>query len=88
MSAGRLLYRDRENGLILGVCAGVAEYFDARTIGVRVLAVVALMLLFWPVLLVYLTAGLILRDMPLRYRGRGREEHFWRSGSYESEPWS
>jgi phage shock protein C len=88
MSCSGRLYRDRENGLILGVCAGVAEYFDVRTIGVRVIAVVALVLAFWPVLLSYLTAGLLLRDRPLPYRGREREARFWRSGSCGSERWS
>ena len=88
MSCSGRLYRDRENGLILGVCAGLAEFLDVRTLGVRVIAVIALVLMFWPVVLAYVTAGFLLRDMPLRYRGRDREERFWRSGSYESERWS
>jgi phage shock protein C len=85
--AGRL-YRDRENGLFLGVCAGLAECFDVRVTAVRVLAIVALLILFWPVLFVYLTAAFLLRDRPLRYRGRDHEARFWRSGSFESERWS
>ena len=85
--SGRL-YRDRENGLFLGVCAGLAECFDVRVSALRVLAVIALVLMFWPVLFVYLTAGFLLHDRPLRYRGREHEARFWRSGSFESERWS
>ena len=88
MSCSGRLYRDRENGLFLGVCAGLAEYFDVRLSAVRVLTVVALVMLFWPVIFVYLTAGYLLRDRPLPYRGREREQRFWRSGSYGSEHWN
>jgi phage shock protein C len=88
MSRSGRLYRDRENGLILGVCAGLAEHFDMRAIGVRVIAVALLVFLFWPAVLAYVTAGVLLRDRPLPYRGREREERFWRSGSFESERWS
>ena len=85
--SGRL-YRDRENGLFLGVCAGLAECFDVRVSALRVLTVIALVLMFWPVLFVYLTAAFLLHDRPLRYRGREPEERFWRSGGCESERWS
>jgi phage shock protein C len=88
MNCSERLYRDRENGLFLGVCAGLAEYFDLRVTALRVIMVVAALLMFWPVLLVYLTAGFLLRDRPLRYRGREQEARFWRSGSFESERWS
>jgi len=66
MNCSGRLYRDRENGLFLGVCAGLAEHFDVRVSAVRVLAVIALLMLFWPVLFVYLTAAFLLRDRPLR----------------------
>lgn len=88
MNCSGRLYRDRENGLFLGVCAGLAEYFDVRVSALRVLAVIALLMLFWPVVFVYLTAAFLLRDRPLRFRSREHEERFWRSGSFESERWS
>ena len=41
------LYRDRENGWIFGVCAGLADRFNFRTATVRVIAIICLVLFFW-----------------------------------------
>jgi phage shock protein C len=75
----RGLYRDRENGWIFGVCAGLAERFDFNTATVRIIAVVCLVLFFWPTMLVYIGATLLLKEKPLIYAGRSREYEFWRS---------
>lgn len=72
------LYRDAENGIFLGVCAGVARFFDFRVAVVRIVAVISLLLFFWPTAAIYLAAGWLLKPMPLAYRGRGSEAHFWR----------
>jgi phage shock protein C len=75
----RGLYRDRENGWIFGVCAGLAERFDFNTVTVRLIAVVCLLLFFWSTMLVYIGATLLLKEKPLIYTGRSREYEFWRS---------
>ena len=75
----RGLYRDREYGWIFGVCAGLAERFDFNTATVRIIAVVCLVLFFWPTMLVYIGATLLLKEKPLIYAGRSREYEFWRS---------
>ena len=81
-----MLYRDRENAMILGVCAGIAERFEFNVLGVRILAVVAMICLaFWPVAIAYVIFGLLLRDRPLSYYGRDYEDRFWRSKSEETE---
>lgn len=72
------VYRDRENGWIFGVCAGVAERFDFSTIVVRVVAVTSLVLFTMPTALAYLAATLLLRPRPLTYRGPHAEHDFWR----------
>ena len=82
MKAGERIYRDRENGVFLGVCAGVAAWLGMRPLAVRVVAVVLLILKFLPTALVYLTAGLLLSDRPLTFRGSRSEREFWR-GSHE-----
>lgn len=83
----RGLYRDRENGWMFGVCAGLAEYFDCRVMIVRVIAVVSLILFFIPTALVYGAAVLLVRERPLIYAGRDAEHDFWRCGRHDDH-WS
>ncbi len=73
------LYRDPEAGMVAGVCAGVAEYFDISRKKVRIGAVLAL--IFFPpqTAIVYGLAWVLLRAKPAEplYRDR-QEEAFWR----------
>lgn len=74
----RGLYRDRENGWIFGVCAGLADRFNFRTGTVRLIVFVSLVLFFWPTVLFYTAATLLLKEKPLIYRGSRREFEFWK----------
>ena len=74
----RGIYRDRENGWIFGVCAGVADRFNFRTGTVRVIAFICLVLFFWVTILAYIGATLLLKEKPLIYAGESREYEFWR----------
>ena len=74
----RGLYRDRENGWIFGVCAGIADRFNFRTGTVRLIAIISLVLFFWPAALAYIGATLLLKEKPLIYSGSHREYEFWR----------
>lgn len=75
------IYRDPERGLILGVCAGIAAYFDISPAKVRI-GTVGLAFFFLPqVVIVYLIAAAVLKRRPvLMYRSRD-EEQFWRAVS-------
>jgi len=75
------LYRDRENGWLFGVCAGIADFTNLQTITVRVVVALCLIVFFVPTALLYATAALILRDKPLIYSGCDDEHEFWRSHS-------
>ena len=70
------LHRDPERGLILGVCAGVAECFGWRPANVRLVALLALLFFTVPTGLVYLVAGLLLPRKRLTYCGPG-ERRLW-----------
>lgn len=74
------LYRDRENGLIFGVCAGIADYFEVDVLIVRAVTLIALLLFFVPTVAAYLTAAVLLKDRPLCYRGEKNETRFWSRG--------
>ena len=75
----RGFYRDRESGLIFGVCAGIAERFNFRISIVRVIAVISLMLFFWLTAAIYLGATMLIKDKPLVYYGGDTENGFWRT---------
>ena len=80
----RGMYRDRENGWIFGVCAGLAEFMNFRTCTVRVIAVICLVIFFWPTVLIYVAATLLIKEKPLIYSGRQAEYEFWRRRSRDN----
>ena len=73
----RGFYRDRENGWIFGVCAGLADRFNLQVGAVRILAVISLLVFFWLTAAVYVAATLLIREKPLIYSGLRSEYEFW-----------
>jgi phage shock protein C len=62
----RGLYRSR-NRIIGGVCGGIAEYFDFSTFWVRFGAVMLLFMTgFWPTVVAYFIAALIMKPAPAK----------------------
>ena len=62
----RTLYRSRK-GVILGVCAGVAEYMNFSLFWMRVIALLCLIFSgFWPVTCAYFLAALLMKPEPVR----------------------
>ena len=80
----RGFYRDRENGWVFGVCAGLADRFNLNLGAVRIIAVISLLLFFWLTAAVYLGATLLIREKPLIYSGRDTEYEFWRRRHYDN----
>ncbi len=79
------LHRDPDNGLLLGVCAGLAETFGWRAVSVRVVALIALVFFTIPAVLVYLVAGVLLPRKRLTYYGRAERELWRRRGGRRVE---
>lgn len=72
-------YRSR-NGLIFGVCRGLADYFDFSTAGMRVIIVIAFLLTgFYPVGIAYVVAGLVMKLEPVLALQNERETEFYNS---------
>lgn len=78
------LYRDSERGIILGVCAGIADYFESPLWLVRLGALVVGWCFIVPAIVAYLVAALVLPRRPLRYVGEGDERSFWQSRGHRS----
>ena len=61
----RGLYRSR-NGIIFGVCRGVAEYFDFSVFWARMITVVLLFITgLWPLVGIYIVAALLMKPEPV-----------------------
>jgi phage shock protein C len=59
------LYRSR-NGVVFGVCRGLAEYFDVSVTGVRLAAILLVLLTgFWGGVIAYIVAALLLKPAPI-----------------------
>ncbi len=78
-------YRDRENGWVFGVCAGLADRFNFRVGTVRIIALISLLLFFWLSAALYLGATLLIKEKPLVYSGHNSENEFWHR--YKRDHW-
>ncbi len=78
------LNRDRDNGMVAGVCAGLAEHFKVEVTWVRIAALVSLLFMAPFTLMGYLIAAVVIpaRDTLAPPVSR-EEERFWRGVSRE-----
>ncbi len=78
------IYRAR-NGVFLGVCKGIGEYFDLSVFWVRMaLVVVFIFSGFWPVIGVYLVAAFFMKPKPIKPIESEEEREFY--DSYVNSP--
>ena len=76
---GRGLYRSR-HGIILGVCQGLADFFDLRTIWVRAIVLILFIVSgIWPILILYFIAALLMKPEPVRPVETEEEQEFYDS---------
>ena len=69
LMGGRRLYRDRDKGCVLGVCAGIAEYFGFDLAITRIVTALSLFFFAFPTFVAYFLLALLL---PKRPRSLGR----------------
>ncbi|MBC8178112.1 MAG: envelope stress response membrane protein PspC [Desulfobacteraceae bacterium] len=73
------LYRSR-NGVILGVCRGIAEYFDFSVFWVRAAAVIVLFISgFWPITAIYFIGAFLMKPEPAIPVQTSEEQEFYDS---------
>src|SRR3546814_4378417 len=73
------LYRDWQRGLILGVCAGIADYLGVSPLLVRFAALSGLIMFSVPTILAYFVAAALIERKQENLHLSGPEEEFWRS---------
>ncbi len=54
------LSRNRRKAKLAGVCAGIADFTGTSTFAVRMLTVVALLVAFWPAVIGYGVASVVM----------------------------
>lgn len=77
------LFRDKENAMLAGVCAGIGEYFGLNRKGVR-LAVILLMLIppfFAFIVVSYIVLAIVLPVKPRDLFKDQEQAEFWRGVS-------
>ena len=75
------LYRDRENAMIAGVCAGIAEYFGFSRKGLRFVVAVGAVIFMPFVVVSYIILAIILPVRPVEERVDEEKAKFWRGVS-------
>ncbi|MDZ4860861.1 MAG: envelope stress response membrane protein PspC [Candidatus Hydrogenedentes bacterium] len=78
-ACGRPIYRSR-NGMIFGVCRGVAEYLGFSVKAFRIIAVVATVVFgFWPLIIGYIIVALVMKPEPVVPFEEDSEQEFYDS---------
>ena len=73
------LYRARD-GWIFGVCKGIANYLDFSVFWCRVIAVVVFIFSgFWPIVVLYLVAALLMKPEPVLPLQSDEDREFYHS---------
>ena len=70
------LYRDKVNGKLLGVCAGIADYTGVNALWVRLGMIILTITLGWPIL-AYILAGMLLSKKPPHLYTTPEETQYW-----------
>lgn len=81
---GGKLYKDSANGILCGVCAGIADWLGVSRLWVRIAALLSLVFMCGTTIIVYFVAALVLSNRPVldrydRYtRAFGEDYRAWR----------
>jgi phage shock protein C len=73
------LYRDKKNGKLLGVCAGIADYTGVNLFWVRALLILSLLVpgMAGITLPAYFIAGFLLKNKPPHLYVEAAEQKYW-----------
>lgn len=72
------LYRDRDKGILFGVCAGLAEYLGFNRTALRIIVILSAIPFTFAVILGYLALALLIPTRPQGLYASDEDEEFWR----------
>ena len=76
-AAGPGIYRSRR-GIFMGVCRGIADYFNFSVAWVRIITLVLFLFTgFWPMGVMYIVAGLVLKVEPVSPLRNEKDQEFY-----------
>lgn len=71
------LYRDKQNGKLMGVCAGIADYTGVNALWVRLGALALLGMTSGGIIPFYFIAGILLNKKPAHLYVDADEQKYW-----------
>lgn len=78
------LYRNKRDGILFGVCAGIADYMNVSRLGVRLITFVGLIFFFPFTVMAYLVLAVFLKPRPDEPTVRDpNEARFWQAVTLE-----
>lgn len=81
----RGLYRSRK-GIFMGVCRGIADYFNIRVFWVRTITLLSFLFTgFWPAGVLYIVAGLLLKAEPVMPFRDEKDQEFYDTYTHSRE---
>ena len=84
-SQERGLYKARD-GMVAGVCKGIADYFDFSVGWIRVLVIVIMLITsFWPVVIANVVAACVMKPAPVLPIHTDSEAEFYQSYASSSQ---
>ena len=69
-------YRDKQNGKVLGICAGIADYTGVDVLWVRLGFIALTFMMGWPPL-AYFALGFLTSKKPTELYSDRHEQQFW-----------
>lgn len=75
------LYRDKDNAILAGVCAGLADYFGLCRKGLRIVVAISTLFFFPFVVLAYIILTILVPVKPQDLYKDESQEKFWRGVS-------
>ncbi|MCP3873732.1 MAG: envelope stress response membrane protein PspC [Desulfobacteraceae bacterium] len=85
LASSRGIYRSRK-GLFMGVCRGLADYFNFSIFWLRIITLLLFLFTgFWPIGVMYIVAGLVLKMEPVSPLRDKKDEEFYESYTHSRE---